>query len=50
MRPADSTKRRSGSDVRYGTLAEVKKQFGGASMDDIFVKVYGGEKQEVRHE
>lgn len=41
---------KDGRAAAYGTLAEVKKQFGGASMDDIFVKVYGGEKQEVRHE
>ena len=41
---------KDGQAAAYGTLAEVKKQFGGASMDDIFVKVYGGEKQEVRHE
>ena len=34
----------------YGTLAEVKKQFGGASMDDIFVKVYGGEDKELGDE
>lgn len=41
---------KDGRAAAYGMLAEVKKQFGGASMDDIFVKVYGGEKQEVRHE
>ena len=41
---------KDGRSAAYGTLAGVKKQFGGASMDDIFVKVYGGEKQEVRHE
>lgn len=41
---------KDGRSAAYGTLAEVKKQFGGASMDDIFVKVYGGEKQEARYE
>ena len=41
---------KDGRAAAYGTLAEVKKQFGGASMDDIFVKVYGGEKQEARYE
>ena len=37
---------KDGQAAAYGTLAEVKKQFGGASMDDIFVKVYGGEDKE----
>lgn len=26
----------------YGTIAEIKKEFGGKSLDDIFVEVYGG--------
>ena len=38
---------KDGQAAAYGTLAEVKKQFGGASMDDIFVKVYGGEAKEL---
>ena len=37
---------KDGQAAAYGTLAEVKKQFGGASMDDIFVTVYGGEAKE----
>ena len=41
---------KDGQAASYGTLAEVKKQFGGASMDDIFVKVYGGEAKELGDE
>ena len=41
---------KDGQAAAYGTLAEVKKQFGGASMDDIFVKVYGGEAKELGDE
>ena len=33
---------KDGQAAAYGTLAEVKKQFGGASMDDIFVKIHTG--------
>ena len=29
----------------YGTVAAVKAEFGGASLDDIFVKVYGDENE-----
>ncbi|MDO5343935.1 MAG: ATP-binding cassette domain-containing protein [Candidatus Saccharibacteria bacterium] len=39
---------KDGQAAAYGTLAEVKKQFGGASMDDIFVRVYGGEAKEAQ--
>lgn len=41
---------KDGQAAAYGTLAEVKNQFGGASMDDIFVKVYGGEDKELGDE
>ena len=41
---------KDGQAAAYVTLAEVKKQFGGASMDDIFVKVYGGEAKELGDE
>lgn len=41
---------KDGRAAAYGTLAEVKQQFGGASMEDIFVKVYGGEAKEANHE
>lgn len=30
----------------YGTIAEVKKKFGGKSLDDIFLHVYGDENME----
>lgn len=41
---------KDGRAAAYGTLEEVKQQFGGASMDDIFVRVYGGEEQEAHDE
>ena len=41
---------KDGKSEAYGTVADVKKRFDGASMDDIFVKVYGGEDQEVEDE
>ena len=41
---------KDGQAAAYGTLEEVKSQFGGASMDDIFVQVYGGEAKELRDE
>ena len=41
---------KDGQAAAYGTLEEVKKQFGGASMDDIFVQVYGGEAKELSDE
>ena len=36
----------------YGTVAAIRKQFGGKSLDDIFLSVYGNENdqgQEARH-
>jgi len=41
---------KDGQAAAYGTLKEVKSQFGGASMDDIFVQVYGGEAKELGDE
>ena len=41
---------KDGQAAVCGTLEEVKKQFGGASMDDIFVQVYGGEAKELSDE
>ena len=29
----------------YGTIADIKKEFGGKSLDQIFVEVYGGENE-----
>lgn len=34
----------------YGTLAEVKREFGNSSLDDIFLKVYGNENEPVEEE
>ncbi len=36
---------KDGTAHAYGTIAEVKKKFGGLSLDDIFLKVYGDENQ-----
>ena len=41
---------KDGQAAAYGTLEEVKSQCGGASMDDIFVQVYGGEAKELSDE
>ena len=41
---------KDGQAAAYGILEEVKSQFGGASMDDIFVQVYGGEAKELSDE
>ena len=41
---------KDGQVAAYGTLEEVKSQFGDASMDDIFVQVYGGEAKELSDE
>lgn len=37
---------KDGKAHAYGTVAEVKKKFGGKSLDDIFVQVYGDENEE----
>jgi ABC-type uncharacterized transport system ATPase subunit len=29
----------------YGTVSDVKKKFNNASLDDIFIEVYGGENR-----
>ena len=36
---------KDGKAHAYGTIAEIKKQFGGKSLDDIFVEVYGGQDE-----
>lgn len=33
---------KDGNAAAYGSIREVRKQFGGKSLDDIFIKVYGG--------
>jgi ABC-2 type transport system ATP-binding protein len=37
---------KDGTAHAYGTISEVKKKFGGLSLDDIFLKVYGDENEE----
>jgi ABC-2 type transport system ATP-binding protein len=39
---------KDGISYAYGTIADIKKQFNGASLDDIFIKVYGDENQSAR--
>lgn len=36
---------KDGVSRAYGTVKEVQKTFGGASLDDIFIKVYGDENE-----
>ena len=38
---------KDGVSRAYGTIADVKKKFGGASLDDIFIKVYGDENNQT---
>ncbi len=37
---------RDGAAYAYGTISDVKKKFGGKSLDDIFLEVYGGENEQ----
>ena len=37
---------KDGQSEAYGTISNIKKEFGCTSMDDVFVKVYGGEEME----
>jgi ABC-2 type transport system ATP-binding protein len=37
---------KDGKASAYGTVADVKSQHGGASLDDIFVKIYGDQAEE----
>lgn len=41
---------KDGKARAYGTIKQIKQEFGGLSMDDIFVKVYGGEALEAGDE
>ena len=38
---------KDGNAVEYGTVADIRKKYGGKSLDDIFVKIYSGEEKEV---
>ncbi len=40
---------KDGTSHAYGTVAEVRQKFGGKSLDDIFLSVYGDENQEEDH-
>ncbi|OGL21901.1 ABC transporter ATP-binding protein [Candidatus Saccharibacteria bacterium RIFCSPHIGHO2_01_FULL_45_15] len=40
---------KDGKAHAYGTIAEVKKEHGGMSLDDIFISVYGDENTEQDH-
>lgn len=39
---------KNGKAHAYGTIANVKKEYGGASLDDIFLTVYGDENVESK--
>jgi len=41
---------KDGTAHAYGTVADVKKKFGGLSLDDIFIKVYGDENAAAEEE
>jgi ABC-2 type transport system ATP-binding protein len=41
---------KDGVSRAYGTVAEVKGQFGDMSLDDIFIKVYGDENEQTEEE
>ena len=38
---------KDGKSEAYGTIGEIKKQCGCKSMDDVFIKIYGGEEMEA---
>ena len=38
---------KDGNAVEYDTVADIRKKYGGKSLDDIFVKIYGGEDKEA---
>lgn len=38
---------KDGTSYAYGTIAEVKNKFGGKSLDDIFLEVYGDENDQI---
>lgn len=41
---------KDGQAEAYGTIGDIKKQFKSKSMDDVFVKIYGGEALEMGDE
>ena len=40
---------KDGTAHAYGTVANVRKQFGGKSLDNIFVQVYSRNNEEKQH-
>jgi ABC-2 type transport system ATP-binding protein len=38
---------KDGVSHAYGTVEDVKNQYGGISLDDIFIKVYGDENEQT---
>ena len=40
---------KDGKAEAYGKVSDIKKQYGGKSLDDIFVQIYGEENEEVNH-
>ena len=41
---------KDGRAAEYGAISDIKKKHGGKSLDDIFVKIYGGEAKELGDE
>lgn len=41
---------KDGKAAEYGTIDEIRSRHGGKSLDDIFVKIYGGEEKELEDE
>ena len=41
---------KNGTAAEYGAVTDIKKKYGGKSLDDIFVKLYGGEEKEAGNE
>lgn len=40
---------KDGKAEAYGKVSDIKKQYDGKSLDDIFVRIYGEENEEVNH-
>ncbi len=41
---------KNGRAAEYGKISDIKKKYGGKSLDDIFVEIYGGEAKEAQDE
>lgn len=40
---------KDGKAEAYGKVSDIKKRYGGSSLDDIFIQIYGEETEEVPH-